>query len=310
MMSRKRTTLAAVFPGLLVCVGVWFADSSCDSRQTADRIQNAVWATTPAGPRLVLHEQIDRSSDNGSWTVERIVLIDPLTGVPTEPWFAHFDGEERAVLHNARGGFLWFQVGFGSLSPFFLVPATGGKSVPLSALPSQYPAVTAPWYSATVGGDGLIYVEADDRTSWHIDVGTHTASLDAKAPVGWHPAMQWEGLGFIDAPTQRHSDLAHYALSQVDEYGGAVGAPIAAGFTNPRFLGEGVIHVGERALIADGASVVTIDRVGARGWSWAVPEGKVEQWAAWPVDGGALVRTDRRFTLLAPNGEVRWTLVR
>lgn len=307
-MNRKH--VLAVVSSVLVSLGCWFTVASCDSRQSADRIQNAVWATTPAGPRLAVHEQIDRSSDNGSWTVERVILIDPLAGVTGEPWFAHFDSEERGVLMSARGGFLWFQVGFGSGSPYFRVPATGGKAVPLMSLASEYPAVPKPWYSASVGSDGLLYVEADDRTHWHIDVGTHTASLDPTPPVGWRPALQWEGLGFVDAPTQRHSDTAHWALAPVDEYGGVAGAAIAAGFTSPRFLGERVILIGERALVADGASVVTIDRAGARGWSWTAPEGAVEHFAAWEVEGGALVRTDRRFTLLGANGEVRWTLVR
>lgn len=306
----NRNHLLAVLPTVLLSVGCWFAISSCDSRQSADRIQNVVWATTPAGPRLVVHEQIDRSSDNGSWTVERIILIDPLTGVPAEPWFAHFDTEERGVLQCARGGFLWFQVGFGSSSPYFLLPSTGGTPVPVTALASEYPAVPKPWYSATVGSDGLIYVEADDRTRWHVDVGTHTATPDLAVPAGWRPPAQWGGLGFVDVPTQRHSDPAHWGLAPVDEYGGVAGAPIAAGFTNPRFLGENVILIDDRALIVDGASVTTIDRTGARGWSWSAPEGTVENAAAWPVEGGALVRTDRRFTLLAPNGEVRWTLVR
>ena len=70
------------------------------------------------------------------------------------------------------------------------------------------------------------------------------------------------------------------------------------------------IEIGDRALIVDGASVTTIDRSGARGWSWSAPERTTENSAAWPFEGGALVRTDRRFTLLGPNGEVRWTLVR
>ncbi len=173
------------------------------------------------------------------------MLLDPLTGVAGAPWFAHFDGDDRAALRSARGGFLWFQVGFG-----------------------------------------------------------------ASAPAGWRPPAQWEGLGFIVVPTQRHSDPATGALAPVDEYGTAAGAVIATGFTSPRFLGEEILAVEGRALIADGAAVTTIDRAGARGWSWAVPEQKVETWAAWPVAGGALVRTDRRFTLLSPQGEVRWTLVR
>jgi hypothetical protein len=128
--------------------------------------------------------------------------------------------------------------------------------------------------------------------------------------VGWRPATQWEGLGFVDVPTQRHSDPAHWGLAPVDEYGGVAGTPIATGFTTPRFLGENVILIGDRALIVDGASVTTIDRSGARGWSWSAPERTTENSAAWPFEGGALVRTDRRFTLLGPNGEVRWTLVR
>jgi hypothetical protein len=199
----RRQRLLAVVTSIFMGLGGWFAIFSCDAKQQATRIQNAVWVTTLAGPRLAVHEQLDRSSDDGSWTVERMILLDPLTGAPDEPWYAHFDGDERAVLKSARGGFLWFQVGFGSMAPYFLVPATGGKSVAVQSLESEYAAVPKPWYSVTVGGDGLISVEADDRTQWQIDVGNHTATPGATAPAGWRPSSQWDGLGFIDAPTPR-----------------------------------------------------------------------------------------------------------
>ncbi len=295
---------------LLLTASIWFGFESCDRRQAADRVSFAVWATTPAGARVILHEQLDRSNDSDSWTVNRMVAIDPLTGAVSDPWFVHFESDDRVVLRGARGSSLWFQVGAES----FVVPAAGGAPLPLASLAAQYPLIPAPWYSATVDVEGLVRVEADDRSHWHIDMGTQLAERDTSAPEGWRPATQWAGasgaLGFVDVPVQRHSDQAHWALAPVDEYGGVAGAPLASRFESPVFLGAQVIEVGGRALVGERASVTCIDRSGARGWAWAVPEGTAEQWAAWPVEGGALVRTDRRFTLLGGDGQVRWSVVR
>ena len=307
-MTRK--VLLPVLLTLMFLAAGWFGVESCDRKQSADRIPYAVWATTPSGDRLILHEQLDRSSDNGSWTVERMVAIDPLTGAAADPWFAKLEGDDRVVLRGARGSSLWFQVG----PAFFVVPSTGGAPRPLTSLAAAYPSVPAPWYSAGVDSEGLVRVEADDRSHWSIDVSTQVAVKDASAPEGWRPATQWPGpsgmLGFVDVPTQRHSDQAHYALAPVDEYGGVAGAPLTTRFETPLFLGQAVIEAGGCALVAERASVTCVDRSGARGWSWAVPEGPVTQWAAWPFEGGALIRTDRRFTLLSREGQVRWSLVR
>ncbi|MDP2274915.1 MAG: hypothetical protein Q8K32_29505 [Archangium sp.] len=307
-MTRK--VLLPVLPTLMLMAGLWFGIESCDRTSAADRIPSAVWVATPEGARLVVHEQIDRSSDTGSWTVDRMVAIDPQTGVVGEPWFVKFDGDEQVVLQGTRGRSLWFQAG----KEFFVVPTVGGVLRPLRSLAAQYPVVPAPWYSVNVDSEGLVRVEADDRSHWHIDVSTQRAEKDASAPVGWRPSTQWAGasgrLGFVDVPTQRHSDQAHFALAPVDEYGGLAGAPLESRFESPRFLGQEVIEVRGCAVVAERASVTCLDRSGARGWSWAVPEGAVTQWAAWPFEEGALVRSDRRFTLLSREGQVRWTLLR
>jgi hypothetical protein len=299
----------------------------CDEQQPASSVGNALWYEGAGGPRLLVMESLGRSGDTESYTVNRLVALDPATGAQTDTWVLETSDDRGLLLWAARGPWVW-TLGGDSWHPELAVRKPGEEPIAVGDLAGRFPQIAGPWAGAIVTEEGLLRVESDDKKRWEIDLAADTARERpdlSEIGNGWSGAdnagcysatWTWGDVtyAFAEREAARHSQRDHWALitARPEEYGQLTElSEVAPGFSLPSFAcndTSGPVSLGQDALVIehdDGPRFSRMDHTGQRKWSWKAPEteGAVE---AWPVAGGVVVRTGRTFTSLDGEGKVRW----
>lgn len=318
-LERWRLLGVCLFAAAALGVVVWFVLVG----QSATTVENAVWLSGSEGPVLLVHERLARDSDSGSYTVNRMLQVDPRTGRVRRQSNIEVEKDAPLTVMSGRGSHYFAYQGDAWQGTYTLLGLDdSGQSI--KSLEPQYPSVLAPWYNYAPLRDGLLLVESDDKHVWQIDIVSKLASdvtgratilrftgapffgcyTDQLSELHWH---------FKEIPSERHSqrDMGLYADERL----------ILKGLRYPRFACDAVrgpVKIGSDPILLETAPVTysLLDEQGQRRWSWSPPalEPDTQQPAdifeAWAFEGGVILRTNRLFVSLDPHGKERWRLSR